>query len=160
MAQMNMIQALNSAMDVMLGRDASVVVLGEDVGFFGGVFRVTDGLVTEIRVFQQDTHVLLATLIGRPAVAALLRYAGAGTSRTSAVAMPPPAHIAATAVPPPRRRPRRSPPAAARVPEPSFEAASRHLRMRAAGGTGAPSCRIIQPVRSRRGCGRAAGRPA
>jgi 2-oxoisovalerate dehydrogenase E1 component beta subunit len=44
MAQMNMIQALNSAMDIMLGRDPNVVVLGEDVGFFGGVFRVTDGL--------------------------------------------------------------------------------------------------------------------
>ena len=44
MAQMNMIQALNSAMDVMMARDASVVVMGEDVGYFGGVFRVTDGL--------------------------------------------------------------------------------------------------------------------
>lgn len=44
MSQMNMIQALNSAMDVALGRDPSVVVLGEDVGYFGGVFRVTDGL--------------------------------------------------------------------------------------------------------------------
>src|SRR5512139_938262 len=44
MAQMNMIQPLNSAMDIMLGRDPAVVVLGEDVGFFGGVFRVTDGL--------------------------------------------------------------------------------------------------------------------
>ena len=44
MAQMNMIQALNSAMDIMLGRDPSVVILGEDVGYFGGVFRVTDGL--------------------------------------------------------------------------------------------------------------------
>ena len=44
MAQMNMIQALNSAMDVALGRDPAVVVLGEDVGYFGGVFRVTDGL--------------------------------------------------------------------------------------------------------------------
>ncbi len=44
MAQMNMIQALNSAMDVMLGRDPSVIVMGEDVGYFGGVFRVTEGL--------------------------------------------------------------------------------------------------------------------
>ncbi len=44
MPNMNMIQALNSAMDVMLGRDPSVVVLGEDVGYFGGVFRCTDGL--------------------------------------------------------------------------------------------------------------------
>ena len=44
MARMNMVQALNSAMDVMLGRDPRVVILGEDVGYFGGVFRVTDGL--------------------------------------------------------------------------------------------------------------------
>src|SRR5689334_666519 len=44
MAQMNMIQALNSAMDVMMARDASVVTMGEDVGYFGGVFRVTEGL--------------------------------------------------------------------------------------------------------------------
>jgi 2-oxoisovalerate dehydrogenase E1 component beta subunit len=44
MPQMNMVQALNSAMDVMLGRDKSVVVMGQDVGYFGGVFRVTDGL--------------------------------------------------------------------------------------------------------------------
>ena len=44
MTKMNMIQALNSAMDVMMGRDASVVTMGEDVGYFGGVFRVTDGL--------------------------------------------------------------------------------------------------------------------
>ena len=44
MPQMNMVQALNSAMDVMLGRDKSVVVMGQDVGYFGGVFRCTDGL--------------------------------------------------------------------------------------------------------------------
>jgi len=39
-----MIQALRSAMDVMLGRDDQVVVFGEDVGYFGGVFRCTEGL--------------------------------------------------------------------------------------------------------------------
>jgi 2-oxoisovalerate dehydrogenase E1 component beta subunit len=44
MAQMNMIQALNSAMDILLDKDPTVVVMGEDVGYFGGVFRVTDGL--------------------------------------------------------------------------------------------------------------------
>jgi 2-oxoisovalerate dehydrogenase E1 component beta subunit len=44
MARMNMVQALNSAMDVMLARDPRVVILGEDVGFFGGVFRATEGL--------------------------------------------------------------------------------------------------------------------
>ncbi|HEY5681349.1 MAG TPA: alpha-ketoacid dehydrogenase subunit beta [Pseudomonadales bacterium] len=44
MAQMNMIQALNSALNIMLSRDPGVIVIGQDVGFFGGVFRVTDGL--------------------------------------------------------------------------------------------------------------------
>jgi len=69
MPQMNMIQALNSAMDVMLGRDPSVVVMGEDVGYFGGVFRCTDGLQRkygEHRVL--DTPIaeggILATAIG------------------------------------------------------------------------------------------------
>ncbi|WBO24538.1 alpha-ketoacid dehydrogenase subunit beta [Sphingomonas abietis] len=41
---MNMIQAINSAMDVCMERDAGVTVLGEDVGYFGGVFRATAGL--------------------------------------------------------------------------------------------------------------------
>ena len=44
MATMNMIQAINSAMDVMLTKDPDVLVFGEDVGYFGGVFRATDGL--------------------------------------------------------------------------------------------------------------------
>jgi 2-oxoisovalerate dehydrogenase E1 component beta subunit len=44
MARMNMIQALNSALDVMMERDPKVLTFGEDVGYFGGVFRVTDGL--------------------------------------------------------------------------------------------------------------------
>ena len=39
-----MAQALNSAMDVMLARDPNVLIFGEDVGFFGGVFRLTEGL--------------------------------------------------------------------------------------------------------------------
>jgi 2-oxoisovalerate dehydrogenase E1 component beta subunit len=44
MATMNMVQALNSAMDNMLARDPDVLIFGEDIGFFGGVFRVTEGL--------------------------------------------------------------------------------------------------------------------
>ena len=44
MTQMNMIQSINSAMDVMMERDPGVLVFGEDVGYFGGVFRVTEGL--------------------------------------------------------------------------------------------------------------------
>ena len=38
-----MVQAVNSALDNMLSRDEDVLVFGEDVGYFGGVFR-TDGL--------------------------------------------------------------------------------------------------------------------
>ncbi|WP_221231035.1 alpha-ketoacid dehydrogenase subunit beta [Sphingobium subterraneum] len=41
---MNLIQALNSALDVMLEHDPNVLIFGEDVGYFGGVFRVTDKL--------------------------------------------------------------------------------------------------------------------
>lgn len=41
---MNMIQALNSALDVSLAKDPDVLIFGEDVGYFGGVFRVTEGL--------------------------------------------------------------------------------------------------------------------
>jgi 2-oxoisovalerate dehydrogenase E1 component beta subunit len=55
MPTMSMVQALNSAMDVMLERDPKVLIFGEDVGFYGGVFRVTDGLQKkhgERRVFD------------------------------------------------------------------------------------------------------------
>jgi 2-oxoisovalerate dehydrogenase E1 component beta subunit len=44
MPAMNIIQAIRSGLEVMLERDASVCVLGEDVGYFGGVFRATQGL--------------------------------------------------------------------------------------------------------------------
>jgi 2-oxoisovalerate dehydrogenase E1 component beta subunit len=44
MARMTMIEAVRSAMDVSMGRDDGVVVFGEDVGYFGGVFRATQGL--------------------------------------------------------------------------------------------------------------------
>ncbi len=44
MPTMTMVQALNSAMDVMLERDPDTIIFGEDVGYFGGVFRCTEGL--------------------------------------------------------------------------------------------------------------------
>lgn len=44
MAQMNIIQAIAAALDHEMSRDENVVVLGEDVGVNGGVFRATDGL--------------------------------------------------------------------------------------------------------------------
>jgi 2-oxoisovalerate dehydrogenase E1 component beta subunit len=39
-----MVEAIRDAMDVMMARDRRVVVFGEDVGYFGGVFRCTEGL--------------------------------------------------------------------------------------------------------------------
>ena len=54
MAKMNMIASLNSALKHQLERDKNVVIFGEDVGYFGGVFRVTAGLQNEFgahRVF-------------------------------------------------------------------------------------------------------------
>ncbi|WP_372070510.1 alpha-ketoacid dehydrogenase subunit beta (plasmid) [Tistrella mobilis] len=44
MPRMTMIEAIRDALDVMMGRDDRVVVYGEDVGYFGGVFRCTQGL--------------------------------------------------------------------------------------------------------------------
>lgn len=44
MPQMNMVQAINDALRLEMERDDRVVVLGEDVGKVGGVFRVTAGL--------------------------------------------------------------------------------------------------------------------
>lgn len=45
MAKMTMVEALNLTMKQEMKKDESVVVLGEDVGVNGGVFRVTDGLI-------------------------------------------------------------------------------------------------------------------
>lgn len=65
MAQMTLIQAVNSALDVELGRDKNILVFGEDVGSNGGVFRATDGLQKkygEERVF--DTPLAESGLMG------------------------------------------------------------------------------------------------
>ena len=44
MARMTMIEAIRDAHDLAMANDERVVVYGEDVGFFGGVFRCTAGL--------------------------------------------------------------------------------------------------------------------
>jgi 2-oxoisovalerate dehydrogenase E1 component beta subunit len=65
MPQMTMVQALRSAMDVMLQRDPDVVIFGEDVGYFGGVFRCTEGLQAKYgtsRVF--DTPISEGGIVG------------------------------------------------------------------------------------------------
>ncbi len=65
MARMNMIQAINSALDNMMERDDNVVMMGEDIGYFGGVFRATAGLQEKYgktRVF--DTPISECGIIG------------------------------------------------------------------------------------------------
>ncbi|MBI2821446.1 MAG: alpha-ketoacid dehydrogenase subunit beta [Acidobacteria bacterium] len=65
MPEMNMIQAVNDALRLEMERDERVVVLGEDVGKFGGVFRATQGLQQQFggdRVF--DTPLAEAGIIG------------------------------------------------------------------------------------------------
>ena len=47
MAQMNMVQAINDGLRHEMKKDDRIVVLGEDVGKVGGVFRVTQGLFDE-----------------------------------------------------------------------------------------------------------------
>lgn len=65
MPTMNIIQAVNDALRIEMRRDDRVVILGEDVGKFGGVFRATQGLFKEFgpsRVF--DTPLAEAGIIG------------------------------------------------------------------------------------------------
>lgn len=45
MPKLNMVQAINLALKEEMGRDKDVIVLGEDVGRDGGVFRITEGLL-------------------------------------------------------------------------------------------------------------------
>ncbi|MCL4127912.1 UNVERIFIED_CONTAM: hypothetical protein GTU68_049847 [Idotea baltica] len=62
---MTMIEALRDAMDVKLTQDPKVLVFGEDVGYFGGVFRCTAGLQAkhgENRVF--DTPINESAIVG------------------------------------------------------------------------------------------------
>jgi pyruvate dehydrogenase E1 component beta subunit len=65
MPTMNIIQAVNDALRVEMRLDSRVVVFGEDVGNFGGVFRATQGLQEEFgadRVF--DTPLAEAGIVG------------------------------------------------------------------------------------------------
>lgn len=65
MPRLNMVQAINDALRVEMRRNSRVVVLGEDVGKLGGVFRITQGLLDEFgedRVI--DTPLSEAGIIG------------------------------------------------------------------------------------------------
>ncbi|MED5075540.1 alpha-ketoacid dehydrogenase subunit beta, partial [Anoxybacillus geothermalis] len=65
MAELTMIEAINEAMRQEMERDPRIIVLGEDVGENGGVFRATDGLLAQFgegRVF--DTPLAESGIIG------------------------------------------------------------------------------------------------
>ncbi len=65
MSELSLVQAVNAALKRAMSEDANVLVLGEDVGMDGGVFRATDGLLKafgEQRVF--DTPLAEASIAG------------------------------------------------------------------------------------------------
>ncbi|MGC3999019.1 MAG: alpha-ketoacid dehydrogenase subunit beta [Anaeromyxobacter sp.] len=65
MATMNIIQAVNDALKLEMRRNPDVVVLGEDVGKFGGVFRATQGLGEEFGLERViDTPLAEGGIIG------------------------------------------------------------------------------------------------
>lgn len=65
MLKLNMVQAINLGLEQEMAKDNSVVLLGQDIGVDGGVFRVTDGLIDkfgEDRVI--DTPLAESGIIG------------------------------------------------------------------------------------------------
>lgn len=75
MARLNMVQAIDQALQQEMERDDTVIVLGEDVGKDGGVFRVTEGLVErfgENRVI--DTPLAESAILGFSIGAAIAGY--------------------------------------------------------------------------------------
>ena len=65
MTKMHMVNAINNAIDLAMQKNENIVVLGEDVGVDGGVFRVTDGLIQkygEERVI--DTPIAESGIVG------------------------------------------------------------------------------------------------
>ena len=65
MAKLNMVQAINQALMQEMERDQNIVMLGEDVGVDGGVFRVTEGLYAKFgRERVIDTPLAESGIIG------------------------------------------------------------------------------------------------
>jgi pyruvate dehydrogenase E1 component beta subunit len=75
MTRLNLVQAIDQALQQEMQRDPKVVILGEDVGRDGGVFRVTDGLVQrfgEERVI--DTPLAESGIVGMAIGMAIAGY--------------------------------------------------------------------------------------
>ena len=65
MAEMRYREALNAALREELARDERVVLMGEDIGVFGGAFKVTDGLLEEFGERRvRDTPISENTIVG------------------------------------------------------------------------------------------------
>lgn len=63
--KLNMIQALNQALELAMVQDERVIILGEDVGIDGGVFRVTDGLIQKFGAQRViDTPLAESAIVG------------------------------------------------------------------------------------------------
>jgi pyruvate dehydrogenase E1 component beta subunit len=65
MAEMRYREALNIALREELARDERVFLMGEDIGVFGGAFKVTDGLLEEFGESRiRDTPISENTIVG------------------------------------------------------------------------------------------------
>jgi pyruvate dehydrogenase E1 component beta subunit len=65
MTQMRYREALNAALREELARDERVMLMGEDIGVFGGAFKVTDGLLAEFGERRvRDTPISENTIVG------------------------------------------------------------------------------------------------
>ena len=65
MANRTLVEAVNDALGVALAEDERVLVMGEDVGANGGVFRATDGLIDRFGAERVvDTPLAEAGIIG------------------------------------------------------------------------------------------------
>ena len=65
MAQLTMVEAITDAMRLEMEKDERIIVLGEDVGKNGGVFRATDGLQAQFGVNRvMDTPLAESAIVG------------------------------------------------------------------------------------------------
>jgi pyruvate dehydrogenase E1 component beta subunit len=65
MTELRYREALNAALREELGRDERVLLLGEDIGVFGGAFKVTAGLLEEFGERRvRDTPISENTIVG------------------------------------------------------------------------------------------------
>ncbi len=66
MAQLSLVESVRQALFEEMEADERVIVLGEDVGVHGGVFRVTDGLQREFGADLDPAIVAMIELLRRP----------------------------------------------------------------------------------------------